>query len=146
MAWPPAYTSAFIGSGMTTIRWGTDGMMANGAPNGSGGGQGGFYIVESIRSMDEIENIYIENGTGLKATRIQLWQGRNWTFTVVDDTGMIPPSPFSQVTLVDPMSAAIATFRVINNAYNAARKVEGKREVTAEFLTLIEGGGSVPPA
>lgn len=153
MAWPPAFTSAFIGTGMTTIRWGTDGVMANTGVNGSGGGvtaigYSGFYVVESIRGQDEIENIYIEQGTGLKATRIQLWQGRNYTLTYVDDTGATPPSPGSLLSLVDTVSGGSTTysFRVTANGYNAARKVEGKREVTCEYLTLIEGNGTPPVA
>lgn len=155
MAWPIAYTSAFIGTGYTSIRWGSDGIMANTTPNGSGGGvlpgngtYGGFYIVESIRGQDEIENIYIEQGTGLKATAIQIWQGRNYTLTVVDDTNMTPPSPASLIRLVDTVSGGAQTysFRVTANGYNAARKVEGKREITAEYLTLIEGNGTPPAA
>ena len=148
MAWPPAYSTAFIGSGVTTIRWGTDGVMANGGSNGSGGGYLGYYTVESMRGTDEIENIYIEQGTVLKVTRIQLWQGRNYTITVVDDTGMTPPSPGSSINLVDQVGggASIYTFKVTSNGYNAARKVEGKREITAEYLTCIEGGGTPPEA
>ena len=148
MAWPPSYTAAFLATGVTTIRWGTDGMMANSGVNGSGGGYGGYYTVESIRGNDEIENIYIEQGTGLKATRIQLWQGRRYVLTVVDDTGMTPPSPATYVALVDSVGAgaSIYQFRVVDNGYNAARKVEGKREITAEYLTLIEGAGTPPEA
>jgi hypothetical protein len=149
MAWPPtsgAYSGAFQATGYTTIRWGTDGVMNVVSPNGSSGGSYGFYIVESLRGNDEIENIYIEQGTGLKATRIQLWQGRRYVLTVVDDTGMTPPSPATYVALVDTVGAgaSIYQFKVVDNGYNAARKVEGKREITAEYLTLIEGGG-VPP-
>jgi len=148
MAWPPSYSDAFIGSGYTTIRWGTDQIMANTSPNGSGGGFGGFYIVESIRGNDEIEVQYIEQGTGLKATAITLWQGRRYVLTVVDDTSMTPPSPASLISLVDTVSGGAQTysFRVVDNGYNAARKVEGKREITAEYLTLIEGGGTPPTA
>lgn len=145
MAWPPAYSAAFIGSGSTSIKWGTDGIMAV-SGNGTGGGVFGSYTVESIRPNDEIENIYIENGTGLKSTRIQLWQGRVVTLTVVDDLNMTPPSPNSQITLTDPMSGVVYTFRVTANGTNNARKVEGKREITAEYLTNIEGGGTVPVA
>jgi hypothetical protein len=148
MAWPPAYNNAFIGFGYTTIRWGTDGVMANISPNGSGGGYGSYYIVESIRGDDEIEVQYIEQGTGLKATAITLWQGRKYTITVVDDTSMIPPFPASNIALVDIVGGGASTykFRVISNGYNAARKVEGKREITAEYLTLIEGTGKPPEA
>lgn len=153
MSWPPANTSAFISSGYTSIRWGTDQIMNNSTPNGSGGGvtavgYSGFYILESIRGTDEIDNIYIEQGTGLKATRIQLIQGRNYTLTAVDDTNMTPPSAGSQIRLVDTVSGGSTSylFTVTANAYNAARKVEGKREITAEYLTLIEGNGTPPAA
>ena len=171
--WPPANTSAYLSEGYTSIRWGTDGMLTNyssaggatvdglsvstlgGATGTPGGGvlpgnatYGGFFIVESIRGQDEIENIYIEQGTGLKATRIQLWQGRNYTITVTDDTNMSPPSPGGLVTICDPISGGGNTysFRVTQNAYNTGRKVEGKREITCEYLTLIEGSGTPPAA
>lgn len=147
MAWPPAYSTAFLGTGVTTIRWGSDGIMSNAFPNGNGqGGYAGFYTVESINGTDELDTIYIEQGTGLRATRIQLWQGRSYTITVVDDTNMIPPSAATYLSLVDTVGAgaSIYQFRVINNGYNTARKVEGKREITCEYLTLIEGGGSPP--
>ena len=146
MAWPPAYSAAFIADGVTSIKWGTDGILANSSPNGYGGGYAGYYTVESCRPSDEIDTIYVEQGSGLKATRIELWQGRRITFTVLDDTGMTPPSPNSQITAVDPLSSSVLTFRVIDNGYSAAPKTPGRREITAEYLTLIEGGGTVPPA
>ena len=145
MAWPPAYSAAFIGTGVTTIKWGTDGIMPVQAPNGSTGGFAGSYTIESIRPMDEVDTIYIAQGSGLKATRIQLWQGRKVTVTVVDDAGMTHPSPGSYVYIQDPMSTSFLQFKVIENGYNAARQAEGKRDISAEYLTLIEGGGSVPP-
>ncbi|MDE2097605.1 MAG: hypothetical protein KGL39_10190 [Patescibacteria group bacterium] len=146
MAWPPAYSTAFLGTGTTTIRWGTDGIMANTSPNGSGGGVGGYYTVESIRANDELDTMYIEQGTGLRATRIQLIQGRRYVLTVVDDTNMTPPGASTYISLVDITGggASIYQCRIIENGYNAARKVEGKRELTVEYLTLIEGGGTIP--
>ena len=147
MAWPPNYSAAFIGSGSTTIKWGTDQMMSNGSHNGTGsGGVGGYFTLESIRFSDEIDNIYIPNGTGIKSTRIQLWQGRNCVMTAVDDTNFTPPYPYSQIEVVDAMSGDLLTFRVIQNGTNSARATENKREITCEYLTNIEGGGSVPPA
>ena len=143
-SWPPSFSTAFLGQGYTTIRFGTDGMMANTSPNGSGGGAFGFYILESIRANDEIENYYIEQGTGLKATRIQLKQGRRYVLTVVDDTNFTPPTAGSKIAVVDPISGGAATyqFTTIENGYNSSRKVEGKRELTVEYLTLIEGAGT----
>jgi hypothetical protein len=146
MAWPPAYSAAFIGTGATTIKWGTDGIMSVNAPNGSGGGVGGFYTVESIRPADKIDTLYIEQGSGLEATRIQLWQGRRITLTVVDDTNFTPPGPSTNIQIIDPLSSNLLTFRVIDNGSTGTRKLEHKRELTVEYLTLIEGAGTVPPA
>ena len=154
MSWPNPQT-AYLATGITTIRWGTDGVMANTSPNGSGGGSIyasgaggiGYYTVESIRANDEVDTIYIEQGTGLKATRIQIWQGRRFTLTVVDDTLMTPPLPSTYVSIIDVMQGVdttIFTARVIDNGYNTARKVEGKREITCEVLTLIELAGALP--
>ena len=147
MAWPPAYSSAFIGTGVTTIKWGTDGIMSNAAPNGnSSGGFLGFYTVESARPNDEIENIYIEQGSGLKATRIQLWQGRRVSMTVIDDTNMTFWAPNTQCSITDPLSASILVFKVVENGSNAVRKQEHRRDITVEYLTCIEGAGTPPPA
>ncbi len=147
MAWPPAYSAAFIGTGVTTIKWGTDGILSNGSPNGDGaGGFGGYFIVISARPNDKIDTMYIEQGSGLEATRIQLLQGRRLTLTVVDDINMTPPSASSQITAVDPLSGSLLTFVTIDNGSSANRKQENQREVTIEYLTCIEGGGTVPPA
>lgn len=121
--------------------------MSNASPNGTGsGGVGGFFTLESIRFADEIDNIYIPNGTGLKSTRIQLWQGRNCVMTAVDDTNFVPPSPNSQLSVIDSLSGSLLTFRVTQNGTNTQRATENKREITCEYLTNIEGAGSVPPA
>lgn len=140
MSWPPAYSAAFVGAGLTTVKWGTDGIF-DGNPNAIGGA----YIVVSLRSMDIFETIYIENGTGLRATRIGLIQGRELELTVVDDTSLAQPTYGAQLTLVDPISATAMDLTVIDNSYNTARKQEGQRVMRVVFDTLIEGGGSVPP-
>lgn len=148
MAWPPAYSTSFLADGVTTIRWGTDGIMANSAPNGSGGGFLGFYTIESLRGTDEIDTSYIEQGTGFKATRIRLWQGRRYNLTVVDDTGMTPPSVGTKLSLVDTVSGGsmIYQFTLIDNGDNTVRKDAHKREMTVEYLTCIEGAGTPPAA
>ena len=147
MAWPNAQT-AYLATGVTSIRWGTDGVLSTSANGNGSGGYAGFYTVESIRANDEVDTMYIEQGTGLKATRIQLWQGRRYTITVVDDVNMTLPAPNTYVTVVDIIGGGGTSYtcRVIDNGYNASRKVEGKRELTVEVLTLIELGGSVPEA
>ncbi len=110
-----------------------------------GGGDAVTYIVKSIRSTDTQEVIYIENGTGLRAIRIQLWQGREVEITIVADSTFVHPSPESNVRVTDPLSGAVLTFKATANAYNAARKVEGERVISAVYDTLIEGAGSPPP-
>lgn len=154
MAWPNPQT-AYLATGYTTIRWGSDGLMPVSSNGGSGGvlvnsGGGGTisYIVESIRANDRVDKVEIEQGTGLVATRIQLLQGRVYTLTVVDDTGMTLPVIGTYVTLLDVISGGSVTYtcRLLENGYNAARKVEGKREFTVEVLTLIELAGSLPAA
>jgi hypothetical protein len=146
MAWPPAPTTAFLTSGVTTIRWGTDGIMANTSPNGSGGGFGGYYTIETIRGTDKVDTMYIEQGSGLEATRIQLIQGRRYTMTVVDDTSMTPPSFATKLSFEDTISggAALYLFQLIENGDSTVRKAEHKRELTVEYLTCIEGAGTIP--
>lgn len=131
MAWPPVVSSSFLMTD-TTVQWGTDGIISG-------------YIVKSIRAMDNQEVIYIENGTGLRAVRIQLWQGREWEITLVADSTFIHPSPESAVTLIDPLSGESMTGHTTANAFNASRKVEGERAISVVFDTLIEGAGSPPP-
>ncbi len=129
--WPPAPSTSFLTTS-TTVEWGTTGILGN-------------YIVKSIRSTDTQEVIYIENGTGLRAIRIQLWQGREVEITVVADSTFTHPSPETALTVIDPLSGTSLTFRTVSNAYNASRKVEGERVISAVYDTLIEGGGTPPP-
>lgn len=135
MAWPPAVSTSFL-STSTTVQWGTDEILIQ---------NGTTYIVKSIRSTDTQEVIYIENGTGLRAIRIQLWQGREVEITVVADDNFTHPSPESSLQVTDPLSGTLLTFKTTANAYNAARKVEGERVISAVYDTLIEGAGSPPP-
>jgi len=131
MSWPPAVSTSFL-STSTTVQWGTDGILTG-------------FIVKSIRSTDTQEVIYIENGTGLRAIRIQLWQGREVEITVVADDNFTHPSPETSLTVIDPLSGTSMTFKTTANAFNATRKQEGERIISAVFDTLIEGGGSPPP-
>lgn len=131
MSWPPAPSTSFLTT-TTTIQWGTFGILGN-------------YIVKSIRSSDNQEVIYIENGTGLRAIRIQLWQGREVEITVVADSTFVHPSPGTALTLIDPLSGTLMTFHTTANSFNASRKAEGERVISAAYDTLIEGNGAVPP-
>lgn len=140
MAWPPAYSTAFKGTGVTTIKWGTDGILT-----GNPGSIDGSYWVTSMRPVDLFETIPIENGTGLISTRIGLIQGREWEITVIDDSTISPPSLNSVITIIDPLSSTQMSGRVLDNSYNAARKQPGERVMRVVFHTNIEGAGTIPP-
>ena len=141
MAWPPtpfstAGSKAYL-SGSPTIRWGTDGINPQGLATA---------IVVSCSPSDEVETLYVENGTGLKVVRVMLWQGRKVNITIVDDSTITAPFPGASISLFDPMHGnnAALVFTVLDNSYNAARKEPGQRVIVAEYLTMIEGGGTPP--
>lgn len=149
MSWPSIGTSGYAIEGYTTIKFGTDGLLAVSGTDGGSGGFSSSYIVESIRAEDERDVQYIEQGTGFKATRITLFQGRKYTITLVDDTGfptLTAGGATAFITITDPLAKSAPTVggKVIAQNGNYSRKVEGKREVTIEVLTLIEGSGSTP--
>jgi hypothetical protein len=115
--------------GITTIKWGTDGMYST-------------YIVKSITPTDENEVIYIENGTGFKSTRVQIVQGRQYDITVIDDTAITPPKINSVIAIVDQLAGANISARVIGKNGQASRKQEADLIIRAEYLTNIEGSGT----
>lgn len=129
MAWPPTQNLAFLLEGITTIKWGTDGQYST-------------YIVKSLTPTDEIETIYIENGTGLKSTRVMLAQGRQFDITVVDDSALTPPKINTVIAIVDQLGLANISARVIGKNGQSARKEAADLIIRAEFLTNIEGGGN----
>lgn len=139
MSWPPAPSASFLTTS-TTVQWGTDGIFEE-----TFGNTVVTYIVKSMRFMDTQEVIYIENGTGLRAIRIQLWHGREVELTVVADSTFTHPSPETALVLIDPLSDTQLTFHTTANAFNGARKQEGERVISAVHDTLIEGGGKTPP-
>jgi len=131
MPWPPTPSAVSkFQSTCTTIEWGTDGMLNS-------------WIVESLRSRDINEVIYIENGTGLRSIRIQLLQGREFDIAVIADQNFPRPVPGSAVTLKDPISNSVMVVHVVANEYDAARKREGRRTFSVVFDTNIEGGGNI---
>lgn len=151
MGWPitgsPNYAGAYLAQGVTTIRWGTDGILSNQALGGSGsGGYGGFFIVESVRASDRLDIHEIKQGSGLVVARITLWQGRKYVATVLDDTTMIPPAPLTMASIADVLSGGLASVnaRIIENGGNAERESEFKRNITFEALTCIELNNFVP--
>lgn len=132
MAWPPTANTAntFIARGSlpATVAWGTDGIYSG-------------VILKSIRSSRMIEEIKIENGTGLTSEQILLNDGDEAELTVVDDRAVTFPDSGNTVTILNPITASgnanSQTLQVVNNSYNAARKQEGERVILAKKYTLI---------
>lgn len=148
MAWPPVPSATFLTTN-TTIEWGTDGIMTGGSIGAGGENNGDTnsstlkYIVKRIHSADNQEVIYIPNGTGLNAIRIQLWHGRNVEVVVVAQSGFAHPAPETQLQVVDPLSKTLIVFRATASAYEATRKAEGERTISAVIDWLIDNSGSV---
>lgn len=139
MAWPTV-SAGYSASGVTTIRWGTDGMLNSPKP------ASGYYVVTKFSEKQQVENIKLPNGTGITTTRILLTDGIDWNITVRDDSTMTPPTVGSTIQIVDagymapsPNAGAALWATVIDNNYEAAPKQAGERTITVERLRLIEG-------
>ena len=135
--WPPVtgdtgftVDTASLDPRPTTLAWGTDFLYQNGQA----------VIVKSMRSSRMIEEIRIENGTGLTATDVILNDGDQVEITVIDDRAVPFPDSGDTVTLFNPITESgspdTELFLVINNDYNAARKVEGERVLLCKAYIL----------
>ena len=136
MAWPPTSNIVnglgYKGSLPVTLAFGTDGLVTLG---GTG------VIVTSIRPMQMIEEIKLENGTGLTATEILLNDGVQIEINCMDDRSLTWPSSGGVVTLLSPLptgaSATSLTVQVVDNSYNGVRKAAGERTLLGKKYTLI---------
>lgn len=134
MAWPISYSIAngsFVGKNATIpslLAWGTDGLYSG-------------IIVKSVRAIPIIEEIVIENGSGINTTHILLNQGDEYEFTVEDDRAVSFPFPGTPVTLLNPMpngaGATSEVYQTINNNWSGARKVNGERSFLCKRYSLI---------
>lgn len=132
MAWPTVNSNVNI-AGVTTIKWGTGGAYA----------PAGAAIVISADEAQDVEKLYVEQGDGLRATRMLLSHGWTWDFTVIDDSSAFATGPNvnDQVTVVHFLgTGANHTFKgtIIDNNYRAARKQEGHRVMRIEIMKLID--------
>jgi hypothetical protein len=150
--WPPVITNLTTGKlaqGVTTLRWGTRGLLQSPVgDNASGGGDGvsSFLIVTRFTQRPLSDLIKLQNGDGLTSTRMFVVDGMQWNITVRDDSSASFPELGSTVTIVDAgglISAAnlgkTYTARVVEPEYEAAPKQAGERILTVESLLLIEG-------
>ena len=144
MAYPTlsAGYSLASSSGVTTLLWGTDGLLSSPAPGGSFAGTG-FYIVESVDQETDVDVIHGENGTGQKAWRVIINNGQKFTIGVQDDTGMTPPTVGGTVSIIDGANliggGRIAyTCHIVASGEKFTRKGVAMRNITAERLTLVD--------
>jgi len=136
--------TGFTNAGITTLLWGTDGLLNVPAPGGSFAGTG-YYIVESVDESTKAEQVYIENGTGVEVGRINITHGHRWNITVQDDTGITGSSleVGATVTVVDGaglLGARTATYSavVLSVSERFARKAAATRTIEVEKLTLVD--------
>ena len=142
-------STGYTNTGISTLIWGTDGLLATPAP-GSGSYAGtGFYILESVDQETDVEPIYVENGTGQKASRILINNGQRWTLSVQDDTAMTPPQVADTVTIKDGacLIGGVASSSATAIKYSAVvvasgerftRKGVAMRNITVENLALVD--------
>lgn len=114
----------FIVAGITTIVWGTSGIISS-------------YIVTTARENQRVEEINIEQGDGFEAIVILLIKGIDVEFEVIDDTAVTPPNVGNVVTFSTPYGSI--PMLVVGSSANQARKREGMRSFTAKSFNAIAG-------
>jgi hypothetical protein len=132
MAWPPASNIAtglgYKGALPVTLAWGTDGLYTG-------------VIVTSMRPAQMIEEIKVENGTGLTATQVLLNDGTQIEISCIDDRSVTWPSSGATLTLLSPLptggTATSITLQVVDNSYQGTRKAPGERTLLCKKYTLI---------
>ena len=126
MSWPPSTgnPTGFTEEGITTVIWGTDGILAG-------------FILKSIRATDAVEKIYIENGVGLRAVRIRLIHGREYELTMVAQTNFVVPAVGGTLTVIEPLTAVSITFSVDSRDAIATRKAEEEFVIKGVYDNLI---------
>lgn len=138
-AWPPisGVTTGYEVDGVTTIRWGTEGLLQSPKP------ASGYYTVLRFDQKELVDVSKHQQGSGLTATRVRIKDGNTWSITVRDDTQMTAPIIGTNILIVDAagMKGTIGlryTAKVIDNDYNTAAKQPGERVLVAENLLLVD--------
>jgi len=134
MSWPNIQSDYTNIAGTTTIRWGTEHAWAPAST----------AIVLSADEAEDVEKIYLEQGEGLRATRILLKHGHTWDFTVQDDSTIFATGPnVGQTVVVTNFliggTNASNSGVIVDANYRAARKQEGQRVLRIELMNLVDG-------
>jgi hypothetical protein len=120
-----------LGPAPTTLGWGTEGIHAS-------------YIVKSMRIQRMVEEIKIEQGSGLTSKTVLINDGDQVEITVVDDRSVAnPPDVGDSMALFVPLdtNGTLTTrrnFRVIDPSYNLSPKQAGERVILAKAYVLID--------
>jgi hypothetical protein len=137
--WPPinGVTTGYAVDGISTIRWGTEGLLQSPAP------ASGYYTVLSFDQKELVDVIKLPQGVGLTSGRVRIKDGGHWAITVRDDTTMTPPIVGTLMQFVDAAgikgTVGLRYFcTVVENDYKTAIKQAGERVLIAENLLLIE--------
>lgn len=148
-SWPAVsgVTTGFTMEGVTTIRFGTTGLLQSPSHN-----NGDFFEVLRFNQKPLIENIKLPNGTGITSTRILLKDGHTFDITVRDDSEMTPPWPGDTwvITdagglLTDGVPGAVYSCKVVDGNYDTAVKQAGERGIQLENLLLVDNQISGSP-
>lgn len=148
-SWPSVsgVTTGFEMDGITTIRFGTDGLLQSPRHN-----NGDFFTVLRFNQKPLIENIKLPNGTGITTTRILLKDGHTFDITVRDDSEMAPPWPGDTWVITDAggllpngVPGAVYSCTVVDGNYDTAVKQAGERGIQLENLTLVDSQSSGSP-
>lgn len=127
-----AVSGSYRNQNATDIRWGTRSLF-------------GSYVIESIESSTDGENIPITNNDGVKTGRVQLMHGWNYRVTVRDSTALTPPQFGDRVSLYDhgllvpgnTNPALVVVCRVLETGYHADPRNYGRRTYTVEKLNAF---------
>jgi hypothetical protein len=150
-SWPPVdgtTTGYDEVAGVTTVKWGTDGLLQSPKP------ASGFYVVSSFRQSPKQDVIHLTNGSGVENGVITLTHGYKWEITVRDDRTMTPPTQGATINITDAagivshvsggaVAGNVFTARVVEPDYNASPKQPGERIIQVEALLLVEGTSGV---
>lgn len=134
-SWPPTFNinTTFLGKNgaiPSLLAWGTDGLVAAGS-----------VIAKSVRAIPMIEEIKIEQGSGLTATQQLLNDGDEYELVVEDDRAVSWPAPGTPVTYINPQpngtGGTSEVYMTVNNNWSGARKTNGERSFLAKRYSLI---------
>ena len=150
-SWPTtgvgSLSSGYLATGVTTIVWGTDEILAN--LGGVGTIAGGRGVVTRFAERALVVNHKLPQGDGLTSSRVQIIDGQQWDLTVRDDTGFtVRPKVGNTVLIYDAAGLVVGSpgaggspqsfiAKIEEVSYDAAPGQPCEFNVTVTRLTLI---------